>query len=193
MTELILVRHGRTQANMNGVYCGRHDLPLTQEGLEDARRTALALSAFNPSHIFCSDTLRTRQTARIIAPGTEAVIRPDLREMSFGAFEGLCADEIQRCMPDRWQAYMDDYMSFTFPGGDNVRSYLTKASETINGIIREAQNCRVLAVSHKGFILSALSSLLHGDSEHTLCYDIKPGGFARLSLGDDFAVLRQLT
>ncbi len=192
MTELTLVRHGKTQANIDGVYCGRLDLPLTQEGLEDVRMTALALSAFSPCRVYCSDALRTRQTADIIAPDTHIVVLPSLRELDFGAFEGLGADDIQCCMPQAWQAYMDDYMGYTFPGGDNVHSYLTNASETINAIISEAQDSRVLVVSHKGFILSALSYLLHGDIEHIFCYDIQPAGFAKLSLGNGFAVLRQL-
>ncbi len=193
MTELILVRHGRTRANTEGLYCGRLDLPLLNEAIEEVSKTALALSAFAPHRVFCSDALRARQTAQIIAPDSAAVFFPSLREMDFGAFEGLNADEIQLRYPDVWQTYMDDYMSFTFPGGDNVRSYLTKASERINGIIKEAKDSCVLIVSHKGFILSVLSHLLHGDSKHIFCYDIRPAGFARLSIGEGYAMLRQLT
>ncbi len=193
MTELILVRHGKTQANMDGLYCGRLDLPLAEQGLGEVRATALALSAFSPHRVYCSNALRARQTADIIAPGADIVVLPSLCELDFGMFEGLGADDIQSRMPDAWRSYMDDYMGYTFPGGDNVRRYLTKASESINGIIREAQNSRVLVVSHKGFILSVLSWLLHGDIEHIFSYDIRPAGFARLSLGDGFAVLRQLT
>ena len=193
MTELILVRHGRTRANLEGLYCGQLDLPLLEEAIEEVSQTALALSAFHPHRVYCSDLLRARQTAKIIAPDSAAVLLPSLREMDFGAFEGLNADEVQLRYPDVWHAYMDDYMRFTFPGGDNVANYLTKSSEWINGIIREAKGSCVLIVSHKGFILSALSHILHGDCKHIFCYDIPPAGFARLSIGDGYAVLRQLT
>lgn len=192
MTELILVRHGKTQANIDGIYCGRLDLPLADEAKDEVSKTALALSTFKAQRVYCSDAQRTRQTAQIIAPGAEIIVRSSLREMNFGAFEGLGADEIQTRIPDAWQAYMDDYLDFTFPGGDNVRRYLTNAAETINGIIRE-EDSPLLIVSHKGFILSVLSNLIHGDSSHCFCYDIRPAGFARLSVGDGYAVLRQLT
>ena len=193
MTELILVRHGRTSANAEGLYCGRLDLPLLDEAIEEVAKTALVLSAFSPHRVYCSDSLRARQTAEIIVPNSAAVFLPSLREMDFGTFEGLSADEIQLRNPDLWQAYMKGYMDFTFPEGDNVSSYLTKSSEWINGIIRENKGSCMLIISHKGFILSALSHLLHGDSKHIFCYDIRPAGFARLSIGDGYAILKQLT
>ncbi len=192
MTELTLVRHGRTQANIDGIYCGRLNPPLTQAGVEDAQAAALALSGTQFSRVYCSDALRARQTAQLIAPEAQAAALPGLREMNFGAFEGLCADAIQQRMPTEWQAYMDDYKGFTFPGGENVRDYLTNAAQCINAIIRETGEGHALIVSHKGFILSVLSHLLHGDSEHLFCYDIKPAGIARLSVGQGCAVLRQL-
>ncbi|XEH77984.1 histidine phosphatase family protein [Edwardsiella tarda] len=37
--ELYLVRHGQTQANLDGVYCGRSNLPLTAQGSCRHRRS----------------------------------------------------------------------------------------------------------------------------------------------------------
>ncbi len=192
MTELILVRHGATQASFSGVYCGRLDLPLARRGIADIKKAARLLSKPRPDRVYCSELLRARQTASLIAPGSQAIFLSSLREMNFGAFEGKSADEIKSRMPDAWQAYMDDYMSFTFPGGDNIKSYLTKTAATLNSIIEKNDNRRVLIVSHKGFILSALSELLHGGSSHMFHYDIRPAGFARIEIVDGFSVLRQL-
>jgi broad specificity phosphatase PhoE len=192
VTELVLVRHGETQANLAGVYCGRLDPPLAASGFAAAEETAARLGALTPGRVLCSAALRARQTAAIVAPGAAAVVLPSLREMDFGAFEGLAADDISQRMPQAWQAYMADYRRFTFPGGDNVNDYLTKAAETINAIVREPDDGSVLIVSHKGFILSALSALLHGDSDHIFCYDIRPAGYARLAFVGGAPVLKQL-
>lgn len=192
MTELILMRHGTTQASLSGLYCGSTDLPLTRRGIGDIKKTARLLSKRRPDCVYCSDKLRARQTAQLIARGVNTIFLSSLREMDFGAFEGMGADEIQSRLPDAWQAYMDDYMSFTFPGGDNVQSYLTKTVVTLNSIIEDNQNQCVLVVTHKGFILSAMSQLLHGGSEHIFRYDIRPAGFARIEVHDGFSVLRQL-
>ncbi len=192
MTELVLVRHGATRENLEQRYCGRLNPPLASEAAGEVRRTAGLLSGWEPTHVYCSEALRARQTADIVAPGRSVIYLEALREMDFGRFDGLSANEIQNRMPDVWQAYMDDYSRFTFPDGDNVKDYLTNSFKTIKAIIRETDGGRILIVAHKGFVLSALSHLLHGDSDHIFSYDIRPAGFAKLAVGNGFAVLKQL-
>ena len=192
MTELVLVRHGATEMNLSGRYCGRLDPPLTEAGRAAVRETARQLADFRPERVYCSPALRAKETAAIIAPDVPAVELPALREMDFGAFEGLVADEIERRMPEVWQAYMTDWLHFTFPQGDSVQEYLAGAANTIRAIIEKNVDGGVLVVSHKGFVVAALSSLLHGDSTHLFCYDIRPAGFARLTAAGGFPVLTQL-
>ena len=192
VSELILVRHGATEANQSGRYCGRLDPPLTEAGLAAVRETARQLIAFRPKRVYCSESLRTRQTAAVIAPGTELIFLPSLREIDFGAFEGLSADDIQRRMPELWRSYIENYRHFTFPDGDNVEKYLTKSAETIKAIVEESNHKDILIVSHKGFILSAISYLLHGDSDHIFCYDIRPAGYAKVAFTGGIPVLKQL-
>ena len=38
MSTLYLIRHGKTQANLEHRYCGSTDLPLSQEGAEELKR-----------------------------------------------------------------------------------------------------------------------------------------------------------
>jgi len=192
VTELVLVRHGATELNLSGRYCGRLDPPLAEPGRAAVRKTARQLAGFLPERVYCSPALRAKETAAIIAPDVPAVELPALREMDFGAFEGLVADEIERRMPEVWQAYMTDWLHFTFPQGDSVQEYLAGAANIIRAIIDEALDGGVLIVSHKGFIMAALSALLHGDSTHLFCYDIRPAGFARLTIAGGSPVLTQL-
>ena len=192
MTELILARHGATELNISGRYCGRLDPPLAEAGLAAAQETARRLAGFRPERVYCSEARRARETAAIIAPDGPAILLPSLREMNFGAFEGLTAGEVERQMPEAWQAYLADWRHFTFPGGDNVQEYLTGAANTIRAIVGEPVDGGVMIVSHKGFLIAALSTLLHDDSGHLFRYDIRPAGFARLTMAGGFPVLTQL-
>jgi broad specificity phosphatase PhoE len=192
VTELILVRHGATELNLSGRYCGRLDPPLAEAGRAAVQETARQLAGFQPERVYCSPALRARETAAIIAPEMPAIELPALREMDFGAFEGLTADEIDRRMPEVWQAYMADWQHFTFPKGDSVQEYLAGVANTIRAIIEKNVDGGVLVVSHKGFITAALSTLLHDDSVHLFRYNIRPAGFARLTLTGGFPVLTQL-
>ncbi|NLT98267.1 MAG: histidine phosphatase family protein [Christensenellaceae bacterium] len=192
MTELVLVRHGATEMNLSGRYCGRLDPPLSESGRAAVRETARHLAGFRPERVYCSPALRAKETAAIIAPDMPVIEMPELREMDFGAFEGLAADEIERRMPEAWQAYMADWLHFKFPQGDSVQEYLAGAANTIRAIVEKSGDGGMLGVSHKGFVMAALSTLLHGDSIHLFCYDIRPAGVARRTVAGGFPVLTQL-
>ncbi len=192
MTELVLLRHGKTAFNEKGVYCGSINPPLSPQGIAETKRTAKHFEALEPDAVYVSSSHRAVQTARIIAPRRPAIVQQTLREMDFGSFEGQSADEIAQRMPEAWQDYMNNPQSFTFPGGDNVARFLANAYEAVRQIAAQHDGQRVLIVTHKGVIIAALSYLLHGDFQHCFCYDIRPSGFARLRLFEDASVMTQL-
>ncbi len=82
--ELLLVRHGESQANRDGT--GGPDAPMTELGYEQARRLGPWLAAnFTIAEFYSSTMLRTRQTAEVLAPFIHLPIqyRDDLRECDF--------------------------------------------------------------------------------------------------------------
>ena len=190
MTELILMRHGKTDATKRHIYCGLADLPLADDAYEEIRQTVAQLPVF--TYVYASDLRRARQTADIAAPQAEVRPRPTLREIDFGSFDGLTADEIMARMPKMWDTYMRDVIAFTFPGGDNVRAFAACAAAEARSIAAAHNGQKVLVVTHKGVILSILSMLLHGDASRMFCYDVRPAGFACLYVDGEAAVLKQL-
>jgi broad specificity phosphatase PhoE len=192
MTELILLRHGKTALNEKGVYCGSSDPSLSAQGIAETKRTARLIKAFAPDAAYASSSRRAVQTARIVSPHMPAIERQTLREMDFGDFEGLNADDIACRMPEMWQNYLSDPLAFAFPDGDSVPRYLQGAYEAVRQIIAQHDGQRVLIVTHKGVIMAALSSLLHGDFKHGFCYDIRPSGLVKLRIFENSSVLSQL-
>ncbi len=191
MTELILMRHGRTTL-ANGVYCGSSDPALSHEGINETNSAIKHIAAMAPAYVYTSDMRRALQTAKLVAPQMEPIILPSLREMDFGDFEGLHAGDIQRLMPKAWQSYMDDYKSFVFPNGEAVVDFLQRAVTAVTDIAASHTGERTLIVTHKGVIMAVLSHYLHGDTAHAFCYDIRPAGWAKLFITNGFATLTQL-
>lgn len=191
MTELMLLRHGETTMG-RGVYCGSSNPPLSAKGEKESRRAIRPVKAFAPDCVYTSDRLRAVQTAAIAAPDSKTTALAVLAEMDFGNFEGLNADDIQRCMPQDWQAYMDDYASFAFPAGESVSGFFQRAVSAVTDIVACHQDKRILIVSHKGVIMAALSHYLHGDTSHGFLYDVRLSGWATLSIADGYAMLKQL-
>ena len=63
MTTLIFVRHGESLANLQNLFAGHYDIPLTELGHTQAERTAQYLDRYHIDHIYASDLQRAYQTA----------------------------------------------------------------------------------------------------------------------------------
>src|SRR5687767_11701387 len=97
MTRVILVRHGATEWNRGHKFQGHQDVPLADLGRQQAERIAARLQREHVNFAFCSDLQRARQTAEIVTTASDVPLRvtAGLREMSFGAWEGLTAKEVE--------------------------------------------------------------------------------------------------
>jgi broad specificity phosphatase PhoE len=104
---IYLVRHGETIFNELGQMQGWCDSQLTPEGEEQADAAGVALADHDFVAAYASDLGRTRQTAEhlLAAQGADApelVTMPELREFSFGGFEGTPND-------DAWGTVLSDH------------------------------------------------------------------------------------
>ncbi|WP_338701954.1 histidine phosphatase family protein [Streptomyces sp. Q6] len=105
MGDLLLVRHGETAWALTGQHTGLTDIPLTENGKEEARRVAPLVGSYHIGAVFVSPLQRTRETAELA--GLERYTEdPDLREWDYGAYEGVTTREIQRTRPD-WYLFDD--------------------------------------------------------------------------------------
>lgn len=90
-TDIFLVRHGQTVANVTKVMSGWMETDLTPTGVNQARNAGKALAKQGVTRIVSSDLSRAQHTARVIGNqlGLDQItVIPSLREWNFGAFEG---------------------------------------------------------------------------------------------------------
>ena len=179
-TCFTFLRHAQTDANASGVFSGKTDLPLNEEGKECALAAAKALSEERFDVIFYGTMKRVLQTTDYVLSEMKRVPKIILKsdridETDFGRFEGLGADEIAKNYPDDWKRYMEDWQTFVFPGGDSVEEYYERCEKFIHDVLFEYENNRILIVAHKGFILACLSALLTGDMSDLFTRDIQNG------------------
>lgn len=104
--SFIFVRHGQSQANADGIIADAQ-APLTQNGIDQARRTASEVRTFNVTTIACSPYIRAQQTAATIAGelGVDLAniqVIEELRERGLGECEGRTKDH-----PSEWYSQAD--------------------------------------------------------------------------------------
>ncbi|GAA3531839.1 histidine phosphatase family protein [Aeromicrobium flavum] len=107
--RVIFWRHGRTEWNLAGRVQGQTDIPLDEVGRQQAVDAAARLASLAPSRIVSSDLSRAADTARALAErtGLEVETDPRLRELAFGAREGLTWRESWERFPAQMQAWAD--------------------------------------------------------------------------------------
>ena len=122
--HISIFRHGLTDANENGVYIGRTDLPLSDAGREALMDKFEQLEYPKVQRVYSSPLERAVQTAEIIFPDREIVIVDDLREMDFGVFEGLPADELVHL--DSFKKWLKGGLDNPPPNGETLRSMMLR-------------------------------------------------------------------
>lgn len=104
--EVVLVRHGETEWSRDGKHTGRTDVPLTEHGRRQAQAGGAALRGRRFALVLTSPLMRALETCRLAGFGDVAVLRDDLREWDYGAYEGRKTIEIRKERPG-WTLWRD--------------------------------------------------------------------------------------
>ena len=122
---------------------GQHDSPLTPLGLQQARRLARRLKGASFGALYSSDLGRAHQTARCIADetGHEIIAERDLRERSFGIFEGCTHHEIESRYPEHYELFARRDPDFAMPGGESASQFRDRCVACLEAIARRHRPC----------------------------------------------------
>lgn len=183
--NLLVIRHGQTDYNAQRRFQGQADIPLNENGRDQARRAALILEsllkqseALKASHVtqpitfFVSDLLRTQQTADIVFPVLQDIpvqkkLEQRLREFHCGLFENSTYEEFVRAHPDiatdYMNAYDSDHYGTAYPGdgGESRKHVMNRVGEVLKqSELLVRKNELVVWVVHGG-VIDVLLELMH--------------------------------
>ncbi len=166
MTTLILLRHGRSAANANGVLAGRAaGVELDDTGRAQADKLIDRLAGVPIAEIVCSPMLRCEQTvaplaeARDLVPSTE----PELAEVDYGSWTG---SELKALFKEPlWKVVQAHPSAAVFPGGEGLAGMQARAVAAVRRhdarIAAEHGPAAVwLACSHGDVIKAVLADAL---------------------------------
>ena len=145
--DVVLVRHGATAWSAVGKHTGRTDLPLTDDGLVQARALAPLLRRWSFATVLTSPLERAVATCR--EAGLTATVDPDLQEWDYGDHEGRTTPEIRETDPG-WTVWRG-----SVPGGESLADVGARADRVIERL--RALEGDVAVVSH-GHFLRVLAS-----------------------------------
>ena len=159
---LHLVRHGDTEASADGTMCGDRDVPLVATGLAQARALSLAVASLAPRALFVSPLRRARETAApsATATGLIASVHEGLREIAYGAWDGLGESEIAQKDPELFASWSHDPALFAPPGGESAYAVAARAMAFVATLRASQTSGDVVVFSHKATIRIMTCALL---------------------------------
>lgn len=176
VTSLVLVRHGRTDSNVNNLLHGQTDVPLDSLGIRQAHAVAHRLSGETRSDCLLTSPLsRAVETARIIGSriGLVPQLIPGLVEINFGDLEGTPIDHFLMDHAPLAVRMMDENdIDVGWPGGETRREFRDRVFLTFLDILSSFPNHRVIIVAHGGVIGTIISMVMGIDSTAVQLYDV---------------------
>ena len=104
--RLFIMRHGETKWSLSGQHTGLTDLPLTEQGEEEARQLGKRIRDVEFSSVFASPLMRASRTCQLAGLGEMAQHSPDLVEWDNGDYEGITTAQILSSRPG-WDIFRD--------------------------------------------------------------------------------------
>lgn len=178
MKKIVLLRHGKSE--LDGRYVGFTDCGLSLEGREQVKKLENQFAPYNFGEIIVSPLARCIQTAHILGFEKNLQINEDLKEIHFGAWEGLEFSQIQESYKEELKNWMNNPMGFTFPGGECIEDFQVRIGKVYDTIIEQDGNEDILIVAHGGVIRFLLCYFLNFSSDCHMRFDPKPGKYCVL-------------
>lgn len=149
--RLLLIRHGQTPANVDGILATAHPGPgLTPLGRRQAEALPEALSGEAISAIYVSTLVRTHLTAAPLAQrlGLTPVETAGLHEIEAGDLEGRADLAAVRGYQGTLKAWGDGDLSHAMPGGPDGVAFFERFDGAIQRIAAAHPEETVAIVSH---------------------------------------------
>lgn len=159
--RLFLIRHGESQANIDRVYAGHVDTPLTACGCDQAKAIRPILEKIPFDRVYTSDLRRAWDTQKNALPNAVCMPTDLLREFDVGNLAG------QSFVWHKDKIAMDrDYTPY---GGENVDMVCTRLGCFLD-MLEEDPCENVAAFTHHGVVVCMLRRILGGGFDSSLLH-----------------------
>ncbi|WDZ96537.1 histidine phosphatase family protein [Herbaspirillum sp. WKF16] len=158
MTDILLIRHGETDWNVDKRIQGHIDIALNEAGRRQASALGAALADEGIDAIFASDLRRAGATAQAVADvtGLNIGVDPGLRERCYGAFEGLRHSEIEEKYPEAYRLWRARDPDARYPAGEReaetMREFYQRSVQAVLRAIGDGRHRKLAIVTHGGVL-----------------------------------------
>lgn len=168
--KLYLIRHGKTQANEQHLYCGSTDISLSGNGTKELKEKNYNIPS--ECRFITSGMKRTNETLKLLFGNAVYTVDDRFKEIDFGIFEMKSYDQLKdEAEYQKW--ITGDNENNVPPGGESgnmVRNRVLPAVEEI----MSGQTDTVI-ITHGGVIAVVMEQLFSNENKNRYQWQPKPG------------------
>ena len=159
MLKLYVVRHGQSETNLAGLYCGWGQVSLTEKGFADAAKAGELLKDIAFEKVYASDLLRAIQTCQTALPDVAFEQTPLLREVSVGSLFGMTRAQAMEMYGDIHRQRLSA-RDFTAYCGENTQMQYDRIAEFMESLEKADLDGNVAVFCNEGTVKCMLSYVL---------------------------------
>lgn len=174
MSVIYLIRHGKTRANEQHLYCGSTDLPLSPAGAAELRKLDYSCPGVR---FLTSGMKRTNETLRLLFGDVPFREEPAFREVDFGAFEMHGYGELKED-PAYLAWIVGDNERNVPPGGESGAQMTSRVLAAFDALESAGEN--TVLVTHGGVIAAIMAARFPEEGKNRYQWQPAPGRGYRL-------------
>jgi len=183
MFELLFIRHGQTDWNLQSRVMGRQPIPLNEKGKWQAKRLAAYLKGIKIDAMATSPVKRAMETAEILLRGRQElqlIVDERLSEIEYGDWLNLTFTDLATQYADIWKDYHQNPETVNIPGGEKLPHVCERTVQAITEIRNRHPKGRLAIISHADVIKLAIIRLLKWPMNLFKCFSMDNGAMLLL-------------
>lgn len=163
MVRIYIIRHGETEPNTRFACLGRLDVPLNENGREQAAELTERIKSIDADKIYISPLSRAYETIKpycALHPEIPVITENGITERDYGEWDNMSFTEIEAADPARYAQWQDNFTGYRVPGGESSEEVQERVNESIDRITSENEGKTVFLVTHLGTARQIISRLL---------------------------------
>lgn len=167
MTKVYLIRHGKTEWNLQSRYQGGHgDSPLLKTSYQEIELLAQSLKKVAFAHAYASPLRRARVTAQKLISHLDQpiplTIDSRLMEFNLGKMEGMHFDDVAKKWPDELNNFRHhpDRYNEAVTGSESFQQVIDRVGSAVKEFCRVNPEANILIVSHGAALNATINALI---------------------------------
>lgn len=151
VTTILLIRHGETDWNRERIFRGVFDIPLNDNGRDQARLAAEALRLDKIDAAYTSPLSRAVETADIVLEphGINATLHQGLLDFDYGDWTGKRESDVTKRWPEEHATWNSRPHSIRVPGGDTLQDVFDRTFGAMEAVAKEHDGQTVALFAHR--------------------------------------------